>query len=144
VKELRGRHVRFADGREEAIDLIIWATGYRREFPFLGALAGSGKLDLYLELFHRTRPDLFFMGVFEVDGAAYPLHGIQGEMVARYLAARDRAPDVAKRFDAERATGRPDLRGGRPYIGSLRHEYYVKGDTYERELKRANARLALT
>ena len=81
------------------------------------------------------------LGVFEVDGAAYPLHGLQAELVARYLTARDEAPKVAAAFDRERATAHPDLRGGRPYIESLRHEYYVRGDVYEAALKRARESL---
>jgi cation diffusion facilitator CzcD-associated flavoprotein CzcO len=141
VKELRDRGVLFADGREEEIDLIVWATGYRRRFPFLEETVGSGKPDLYLELFHRHHPTLFFMGVFEVDGAAYPLHSVQAEAIARYLAARANAPHFAERFDGLRATSKPDLRGGRPYLASLRHEYYVKGDVYERALKEACERL---
>jgi len=137
VKELRGRKVLFTDGREEEIDLIVWATGYRRTFPFLAETGAGKKLDLYLELFHRTRPDLFYLGVFETDGAAYPLHAQQAALVAAYLAARAKAPDTTKGFDAVRATARPNLRGGRPYIDSLRHEYYVSSIAYPKELARA-------
>lgn len=137
VKELRGDRVAFADGREEEVDLIVWATGYERRFPFLDEHGGEEKLDLYLELFHRTHPTLFFMGLFETDGAAYELFGLQAEAVARYLAARDEGSDIAIRFDAVRATARPDLHGGRPYLDTLRHAYYVRGDVYTRALKNA-------
>lgn len=145
VSELRGRSVRFVDGREEEVDLIVWATGYQRRFPFLDEGVGRGgetKLDLYLELFHRTHPTLFFMGLFETDGAAYELFGLQAEAVARYLAVRREAPEVGTRFDGVRATARPDLHGGRPYVESLRHAYYVRGDVYTRALKDACRRLA--
>jgi cation diffusion facilitator CzcD-associated flavoprotein CzcO len=161
VQELRGRRVVFTDGREEDIDLIVWATGYERRFPFLDKQAtsptshvtrptsqvpgqSSPRPDLYLELFHRADPTLFFMGVFEVDGAAYPLHGLQAKAIASYLSARANAPQLAAGFDADRASARPDLRGGRPYLKSLRHKYYVRGDVYERELKRACERLGTT
>lgn len=137
VRELRGSRVCFVDGREEAIDLIVWATGYQRRFPFLDEPGGTARLDLYLELCHRTRPTLFFMGLFETDGAAYELFGRQAEVVAAYLAARAASPDVAGRFDARRATGRPDLQGGRPYLKTLRHAYYVRSDVYAGALTRA-------
>ena len=140
VKELRGRSVVFADDSEEEVDLIVWATGYRRAFPFLDeqvGRAGGEKLDLYLELFDRSHPTLFFMGLFETDGAAYDLFGLQAESVARYLAARAEAPEVSARFDALRASHRPDLHGGRPYLRTLRHAYYVRGDVYARALKDA-------
>lgn len=141
VKELRGRSVRFADGRQEDVDLIVWATGYRRRFPFLEEEGGPQKLDLYLELFHRVQPTLFFMGLFETDGAAYELFGLQAEAVARYLAARRNAPEVVTSFDAVRATARPDLHGGRPYLDTLRHAYYVRGHVYSKALKSACRRL---
>lgn len=135
VKELRGRGVLFADGREEEIDLIVWATGYQRRFPFLRETLGAGKPDLYLELFHRAHPTLFFMGVFEVDGAAYPLHSLQAVAVARYLAVRRDAR--TSEFDAKRESSHPALRGKRPYLKSQRHDYYVKNDVYERALQQA-------
>ncbi len=139
VAELRGRRVVFVDGREEEVDLIVWATGYERRFPFLGPHAGDGKLDLYLELFHRRRPDLFFMGIFETDGAAYELLGLQAEAVAAYLEARAQphpSPRLAS-FDERRRSAHPDLHGGRPYLKSLRHAHYVRGDVYSRALKDA-------
>jgi cation diffusion facilitator CzcD-associated flavoprotein CzcO len=141
VVELRGPSVRFADGREEEVDLIVWATGYRRRFPFLDEAGGEEKLDLYLELFHRVYPTLFFMGLFETDGAAYELFGLQADAMAGYLAARLEAPEVATRFDAVRASARPDLHGGRPYLDTPRNAYYVRGDVYNRALKDACRRL---
>ena len=142
VKELRGRRVVFADGREEEIDLVVWATGYQRRFPFLEDALGGGKPDLYLELFHRKHAMLFFMGVFEVDGAAYPLLGLQAEAIARYVAGSESAHRGAAATDQLRASARPDLRGGKPYLNSPRHEYYVKGDVYERALREARDRLS--
>ncbi|NQW05510.1 MAG: NAD(P)-binding domain-containing protein [Acidobacteria bacterium] len=137
VKELRERSVRFADGRDEEVDLIVWATGYQRRFPFLKETGGEHKLDLYLELFHRVHSTLFFMGLFETDGAAYELVGLQADAVARYLAGRNDAPDVVARFDHVRATARPNLRGGRPYLDTLRHAYYVQSTVYARALRNA-------
>lgn len=142
VASLDGSRVRFVDGRDEEIDLIVWATGYRRCFPFLDGDDGSVKRDLYLELCDRARRTLFFMGLFETDGAAYELFGRQADLVAAYLAARAVAPDRATQFDALRAVDRPDLSGGRRYLNSLRHAYYVKGDTYRKALARARAMLA--
>lgn len=141
VAELRGDRVAFVDGREEEVDLIVWATGYERRFPFLSADAGGGELDLYLELFHRERPDLFFMGIFETDGAAYSLFGLQAEAVAAYLDARLEDPARVAAFDECRRTARPDLHGGRPYLRTLRHRHYVRGDVYTKALKKARRSL---
>jgi cation diffusion facilitator CzcD-associated flavoprotein CzcO len=142
VQRLDGRTVHFVDGTSEDVDLILWATGYDKRFPFLAEQDldrlgnNSEALDLYLGVFHRRHTDLFFMGLFETDGAAYGLFGQQAALTAGYL---DPALDPAKRttFDHLRTSDRPDLRGGVRYIASPRHDYYVKGNVYERALRKA-------
>jgi cation diffusion facilitator CzcD-associated flavoprotein CzcO len=142
IRELRGQEVEFTDGSREEIDVIVWATGYERLYPFLGEDdedRREGSLDLYMNVFHRRYPDLFIIGLFETDGAAYPLYGAQAELIAAYVKAR--SSGTAGAFDRLRAEGRPDLRGGRRYLSSARHDYYVKSDVYERLLRRAAAGL---
>lgn len=138
VQRLDGRTVRFVDGTSEEIDLIVWATGYEKRFPFLddAEIDRHGEaLDLYLNIFHRRHADLFFMGLFETDGAAYGLYGQQAELIATYLDPALNAKTRAT-FDGLRAHDRPDLRGGVRYVASPRHDFYVKGDVYEKTLRR--------
>jgi hypothetical protein len=163
VEALDGDGVRFVDGSREEVDLVVLATGYRRRFPFLPAEVGNGDdgpLDLYLNVFHRERGDLAFVGLFETDGAAYGLFHLQSRLVAGAMAAelerrRDGSPGIAPeldvsggdppgveaslRFARRRATKRPDLRGGRSYLDSPRHTYYVASDAYARLLEREAA-----
>jgi cation diffusion facilitator CzcD-associated flavoprotein CzcO len=142
VRELHAHSVVFVDGREEEVDLIVWATGYERAFPFLegsGIDAREGHLDTYLNVFHRERPGLSFMGLFETDGAAYPLMAKQAALIAGYAEARGKGQDTSA-FDALRRSHRPDLRGGRRYLATARHNYYVRGTVYERELERVAKR----
>lgn len=156
VEALDGDGVRFVDGTRDTADLVVLATGYRRRFPFLPDAVGNGDegpLDLHLNIFHRDRPDLAFVGLFETDGAAYGLFHLQSRLVAGALAAhlgeggagtgrsspskRDsEAPSAADRFALRRATERPDPRGGRRYLESPRHTYYVASDVYARLLER--------
>jgi cation diffusion facilitator CzcD-associated flavoprotein CzcO len=139
VASLDGKTVRFVDGSSEEIDLIIWATGYDKPFPFLRDedLDRNGDaLDLYLNVFHRRHADLFFIGLFETDGAAYSLDSAQAGLVASYLDPQTPA-GVRDAFDTLRRTNRPDLRGGVQYVASPRHDYYVKSDVYERALRKA-------
>jgi len=139
VASLDGRTIRFVDGTSEEIDLIVWATGYDKPFPFLRDedLDRHGDaLDLYLNVFHRRHADLFFIGLFETDGAAYSLDGAQADLVASYLDPQTPGT-VRNAFDALRHTDRPDLRGGVRYVASPRHDYYVKSDVYEKALRRA-------
>lgn len=144
VTELDGSRVRFADGSTEEIDLIVWATGYRRIHPFLEAAdldERNGALDFYLNVAHRRYDDLFEMGLFETDGAAYPLLGLQADLVAAVL---DPALPASRRADwqARRATARPDVRGGRRYLDTPRHALYVHGASYEKLLRRELSRLS--
>jgi hypothetical protein len=146
VERLEGEAVRFVDGSEAQVDLIVWATGYERAHPFLPDELldrRNGVLDLYLNVFHRRRADLFFLGLFETDGAAYPLLGRQAELVAAYLSDRARNAAWARRVAEHRTHAHVDLRGGRRYLDTPRHDYYVQADAYRRilddELRRATA-----
>lgn len=139
IQRFDGHTVRFVDGTSEEIDLIVWATGYDKRFPFLSAGDIDGNddaLDLYLNVFHRRYSDLFFIGLFETDGAAYGLAGVQADLIAGYLDTSLPAETRAA-FDRQRAGDRPDLRGGVHYIASARHNYYVKGDVFQKELSKA-------
>jgi cation diffusion facilitator CzcD-associated flavoprotein CzcO len=152
IKELKSHSVVFADGPEDEVDLILLATGYRRSFPFftqdVAQSAADGREaatadpdDLYLDLFHRRHPTLFFVGLFETDGAAYELLGLQADLVAAYLADRASGGPGSARLDRLRADHRPDLAGGRRYLPTRRHEHYVKGDVYARILRRMHRQL---
>jgi len=146
VERLEGREVVFGDGSREEVDLVLLATGYRRDFPFLELRAGvdHGEVrpdDLQLMLIHRRWPTLAFIGIFETDGAAYELFGRQAEVVAGTLAvlARDgaRAGELRRRIRTER----PDLRGGRKYVDSPRHAFYVTSGPYRDALERFRSAL---
>lgn len=139
VREIRARTVVFADGREDEVDLILWATGYERRFPFLeaDALPGEGGSEVWLQLFHRRHATLAFMGLFETDGSGNGFLGSQADLVAAYLDARRSGSAAAERFDRSRGVERPDLTGGRRYVGSERHAWYVRGEAYDRALRRA-------
>jgi cation diffusion facilitator CzcD-associated flavoprotein CzcO len=147
ISHLDGDRVVFTDGREDEVDVIVWATGYRRVYPFLAepVVDAAGEVpDLYLNVFHRDHPDLTFLGLFETDAAAFGLIGLQARLVAGYLAARGAAgatPDdgsgALARFDRRRLSERPDLTGRRRYLNTPRHAYYVHHDTYRRVLEGA-------
>jgi cation diffusion facilitator CzcD-associated flavoprotein CzcO len=144
VQRLEAGSVVFTDGSEEAVDVVVLATGYERIFPFLAGGGEGGTVeprDLYLDLFHRRHPTLFFVGLFETDGAAYEIFGLQAEVVAGYLADRARGGKGARRLDELRVSHRPDLTGGRRYLPSRRHEHYVRGAVYVPALKRLAGKL---
>ncbi|MEJ2538496.1 MAG: NAD(P)-binding domain-containing protein [Gemmatimonadota bacterium] len=149
VERFDGDAVVFRDGRREDLDLVILATGYRRPFPFLrhpdlDAQEEMPAEVLYLNLLHRTTPDLFLMGLFETDGAAYGLFGEQAEVVARAVETVLGGGPPAERLARLRTRDRPDLRGGRDYVPSRRHRYYVTDRAYRRSLRRLRSAMGWT
>ena len=71
VSGVTGRAVRFTDGTQGEYDMMIGATGYEIDLPFLDA-ADSPVDGHWLTLFHRVvhprRPHLYFAGFFNVTG----------------------------------------------------------------------------
>ncbi|MGQ0715515.1 MAG: flavin-containing monooxygenase [Gemmatimonadaceae bacterium] len=144
IARLDARTVHFRDGSTEAVDLIVWATGYRPTIPFLaGALPhhdGVGR-ELFATLIPVGVPDLFVMGHFEADGGAYPLVSKQATLIALVARAQAASPDAARAW-LQRLTSAPppDLSGGVRYVASPRHANYAQFETYERYLTKLIAR----
>jgi cation diffusion facilitator CzcD-associated flavoprotein CzcO len=139
LREARGQRVRFADGSEEEIDLVIFATGYRRVVPVLGPeLHREGDVaDLFLNLFHRRYPTLCVLGFFETDAGSFPLLDLQAELLARVLQARRESPARLARFAGRLAGAPPDFSGGVRFLGVDRMRNYVRRRPYSRYLLEA-------
>jgi cation diffusion facilitator CzcD-associated flavoprotein CzcO len=144
VREMRGRRVIFADGSGEDVDLIVFATGYRRVLPVLGSdLHGEGDVsDLFLNVCHRRHPTLFVLGFFETDAGCFPLLDLQAELVARLLRARRDAPAKLARFERRARGPAPDFSGGVRFLGVERMSNYVRSRPYARYLEQAVRELA--
>jgi cation diffusion facilitator CzcD-associated flavoprotein CzcO len=139
LREFRGRTAAFADGSEEEVDTVIFATGYRRAFPILAeSVHREGDVScFFLNLCHRAHPSLFAVGFFETDGGAFPLMDLQCELLARLLRARRAEPEKARRF-AQRLEGpAPDFSGGVRFLEVERMANYVRTRPYERYLSSA-------
>jgi cation diffusion facilitator CzcD-associated flavoprotein CzcO len=144
VVELRGRVVRFADGSEEEIDLIVYATGYRASIPVLDESllpGGTGVAPFFLNIFHE-RPNLFAVGLFETDGAAYPIVSKQAALIAALIRAERESPAAVEWFGRMRSAPPPDLRGGIRYLKSQRHAIYVQYDEYVHFLEKTLKKIA--
>lgn len=135
VRAFDGPGAFFADGRREDLDVVIFATGYRRTLPILPAeVHREGETaSLFLNVFHRRHPNLFVVGFFETDGGAYPIIDLQCELIARLLRARRDAPDRAAAFVRTRLEGpAPDLSGGVRFLQVDRMANYVRTQAYTR------------
>lgn len=136
VSELRGNRVGFADGSEEEIDIIVYATGYKPSIPCIEASVPSFTNDLYLNIFPRKHRDLFVVGHFETDGGAYPIVSKQADLIAAVIRARDCNPAATADFDRKQQGPSPDVSGGIRYISSPRHSHYVQFEAYGHFLDR--------
>ncbi|MBC7789642.1 MAG: NAD(P)-binding domain-containing protein [Anaerolineae bacterium] len=147
IRELRGDRVLFADGSEEKIDVIVYATGYASAIPFLDKSLAEVTHKPFLNIFPRNHRDLFFVGHFETDGGAYPVVSKQAKLIAALIRARDSNPEGTAAFERKQLGSPPDLSGGIRYVQSPRHSNYVQFEAYGhyldaaiRELEKAGNR----
>ncbi|MFS3127702.1 flavin-containing monooxygenase [Nocardioides sp. Bht2] len=148
VDRFDGDSVRFVAGSHGDYDQIVLATGYHLHYPFVDPAAldwagpGSGTSpDLYLNIFPRSTPNLFVLGMVEASGLGWQGRFEQAELVASYLRAQREAPERARTFAARLAGPRPDLTGGYRYLGLERMSYYVNKDAYRSAVRAATATL---
>ena len=113
----QGQHpgVQRRDGSQVTADLVVLATGYRIDLPFLSSemldITGN-QLPLYQRVVAPQRPGLWFVGFVDTSYGAIPLFEHQAEWIGALLAGaavlpsrttmrtwleRD-AGDIAKRF----------------------------------------------
>ena len=96
IEQFDGKRVRFEDGSEEEIDLIVYATGFRPSFPFMDRnliLDEQGRSKLFMHTFDRDRDDLFFVGLFEpAEGGVWQLADYQARLIASFIVASAAIP----------------------------------------------------
>jgi len=110
----------------------VYATGYRATLPVLepGLVPlHDGAPMPFLNVFPDQR-GLFIVGLFETDGAAFPVVRKPAALVAALLTAEADAPERARWFHALRTGPRHSLTGGVKYLRSPRHVIYVQFDEY--------------
>jgi cation diffusion facilitator CzcD-associated flavoprotein CzcO len=143
-----GSKVRFTDGSSEELDAVVWCTGYRVTIPFLDdSIVGPDpkELRLYMRVFHPRVPDLFFIGLMQSTGSAFPIVERQSEMLADYLTGRWAPPSPrAMRSEIERRYKRAMKRWGPHGRPAMRVDFdrfmYDLGRELERGRKRAARR----
>jgi len=144
VAELRGERVRFVDGSEEAVDAIVYATGYKVSFPFFepGMIdTRDNEARLYRQVVHPDLPGLYFIGLIQPLGAVMPLAEVQAEWVAKLLTGECALPH-RDRMLREYQRDRDRMR--RRYVTSTRHtlqvDFYPYRDQLRKEIRRGRRR----
>ena len=146
IDSFEGSAVRFVDGTSEELDAVVWCTGYRVEIPFLDqSLVGPDpkELKLYMRVFHPRVPDLFFIGLMQSTGSAFPIVERQSELLADYLTGRWAPPSPrAMRSECERRYRRALKRWGPHGRPAMRVDFDRFMYDLGRELERGRRRAA--
>jgi len=107
IKALEGRNVRFEDDSVEAVDAIVYATGYRISFPFFDDPAlrpdADNRFPLYKRMMIPGIDDLFFMGLAQPLPTLVNFAEQQSKLVVGFLTGRYAlpSPDDMRRIIAE-------------------------------------------
>lgn len=135
VAALYDGRARFADGTEERIDAIIYATGYRVTFPFFEPtlLSAPGNvLPLYKRIFKPGIDDLAFVGLAQAYPTVFPFAESQSKLIAEWLAGRWAPP---KREEMEREIARDERRFLGRFQPKARHTMQHDTRLYARDLE---------
>ena len=136
-----GRRVRFADGSEEEIDLVVYCTGYQISFPFLDEsvfAARDNRMPLYKRAVSAENPGLYFIGFVQPLGPIMPIAEAQAEWIADLLtskAALSPAPEMRKEIAAY------DRWLKKRFVASKRHTIEVDFHPYLRDIRRERKRV---
>ena len=98
IAEVAGRTIRFVDGTAEEFDVLIAATGYSIDLPFVPEEVVSvrdNRLELYLRMVPPGWPGLFFMGFFNTDTALNMVFEHQARWVREFLLENAALPPEA-------------------------------------------------
>lgn len=136
IQSLNGDTIHFSDGSSEQVDIIIYATGYNIEFPFLDKSllqVEDNQLPLFKRIFIPDYPNLFFIGFAQVLPALLPFPREQLKLVEAYLQGRYALPSTEQmhtitRQDQERYTGH--------FYKAARHTMQVDSIKYAFEMKK--------
>lgn len=134
IKHIHGHTITFANGQEEEFDSIVAATGYKIAFPFFDpaflSFEEADRVPLYLRMFHSEHPTLLFIGLFQPQGAIWPLSDYQAKLAANYVMGRWSLPSKVGEL-AEKDSNFID----REFLKSKRHTIEVHYHSFLRQLQ---------
>jgi dimethylaniline monooxygenase (N-oxide forming) len=136
IRRFDGDEVEFADGSRTRADLVVLATGYRIEFPFLDPevlSAPANDIALYRNIFDPRWDDLAVVGLVQTVGSNIRMAHAQAQLVGDWASGRYALPD-ADRMRTEIAAYTKALR--ERYVASARHTVQVDHHEYLRTIER--------
>ena len=134
--------MRFVDGSEEEIDLVVYCTGYKITFPFLSEeifSAADNRMPLYRRVVDPDHPGLYFIGFVQPLGPIMPIAEAQAEWLADLLRGKATLPSPGE-MQAE--ISGYDRWLEQRFVASKRHTIEVDFHPYLREIRRERKRVA--
>lgn len=134
IQAVEGKTITFKDGKQEEYDTIIAATGYKIAFPFFEKsfinYEEADRIELYLRMFHPEFPSLVFIGLFQPQGAIWPLSDYQAKLAANYVMGRWQLPaNIAELASKEADTI------SKQFLKAKRHSIEVHYHPFLRQLE---------
>lgn len=139
LAELCGDSVRFTDGTQRRLDVIIYATGFRITIPFIDRAElnwQDERPELYLNVFHPERDDLFIAGLIQPDSGQWGLVDRQAQLITAYLTGLAQGRPAAQKFRKLKRSTSARVNAGIHYVDSPRHLLEVEHFSYRRTLDR--------
>lgn len=144
ISHLAGNTVFFKNGTQKDYDLLLLATGYKLDYPFLDKkyLNWQGYApELYLNIFHPTYDNLFVLGMIEAAGIGWEGRAEQSRLVANYIKGLAKKTPAALAFQQQKKGKNPDMTGGYKYLALERMSYYVHKETYRNLIRKHTEKL---
>lgn len=140
VQSFDGNTVLFRDGSQTEVDIVLSATGYRVQLPFIQQDEllewKGGRPDLYLNVFARNAEGFYGLGYLETNSSAYTLFDTISNVVAQAILQQESGGHPYRKFRHQVKNDSPDLSGGIKFIGSDRHANYIEINAYKKALKK--------
>jgi cation diffusion facilitator CzcD-associated flavoprotein CzcO len=140
ITRLEGKRVYFEDDTSEEIDLLIWATGFRVNFPFMDpsyVLDEDGWSKLFIHTFHREWDDFFVCGLFEpAEGGVWQIADYQARLIAAFIMAQDEDKARADWFRKLKSHAKPDIGHGIKTQDTPWHRFEIHHLRFRRYMRR--------
>ena len=138
IDHFDGNDVVFDNGVREAADVVIFATGFEIDVPFLDRsllFRDDGAVKPLMNMVHPDLEGLFFVGLIQVNGGSgWQVMDRQAELVARYITGNLDPQRRIRLFDQLLQEG--ERFRSKRYAKSQRHTIEVGRTRYLRALTR--------
>ncbi len=138
---IKGTEVFFTDGTSANFDSIVAATGYKIVTAFFNKnfldYSNSDRVELFLRMIHPEHPSLFFIGLFQPQGAIWPASDLQSKIVAKLIKGKWKLPRNIKNLakaDADQIE--------KSYLKRKRHTIEVDYHEFVNKLKKVLSQTA--